>query len=715
MNNVKRKLVSIGIAILAVLTIGTISAYAAPPRGNLDQCGNGPLSAPVPCNNGNWINGNLNSNQAHYFEGETVPYRLRLTNIPAGTHNVTIEWDTLKSGKHALDYVTTFNRTETTADPCSGAGFTCSGLNTTFPIPLDSNVAAAGITQIPGVFTLFGGTITAVSGYTVSGTDNSTRITITFTNNANSPNLVLAWGGHISTRRDWGIGNSAISIPGSPYHTRFIDLDGSGGNQDRSLASAAVIFPGSITIIKDAIPDDSTATFNFTATPSPLTNFNLTDPTNPNKTFSNISNFATYTITEQLLSGWNFTGIGCTVIDPGVGGGSTSSSGSTLTVNLVEGNVVQCTFTNQRQQGTLIVIKHVINDNGGTNVSSDFTMNVTGTNVTPASFPGNESGTTISLDPGSYSVNETGPAGYTNSTIGDCTGSIAAGETKTCTVINNDQAATLIVKKHVINDNGGTNVSSDFTMNVTGTNVTPASFPGDESGTIVTLDANTPYSVSEIGPSGYTETQSADCSGTIPNGQTKTCIVTNNDNASTLIVIKHVINDNGGTNVSGDFTMNVTGTNVTPNDFAGQESPGTTVTLDAGSYSVNETGPFGYDASFSADCSGTIANGEIKICTVTNNDQFRHLSFTKIGALNITSKSTDYTINVTNDGDVNVTIVNITDPNSAVSCDTTFSSLLEPGQTIHCSVSYPTDTTITATTLIEIELAPSQPHIFWTV
>ena len=536
MNNVKRKLVSIGITILAVLTMATISAYAAPAKGNLDQCGNGHLSAPVPCNNGNWINGNLNSNQAHYFEGESVPYRLRLTNIPAGTHNVTIEWDTLKSGKHALDYVTTFNRTETTADPCSGAGFTCSGLNTTFPIPLDSNVAAAGVTQIPGVFTLFGGTITAVSGYTVSGADNSTRIIITFTNNANSPNLVLAWGGHISTRKDWGIGNSAISIPGSPYHTRFIDLDGAGGNQDRSLASAAVIFPSSITIVKDAIPNDSTATFNFTATPSPLTNFNLTDPTNPNKTFSNISNFATYTVTEQLLSGWNLTGIGCTVIDSGVGGGSTSSSGSTLTINLVEGNVVQCTFTNQRQQ-------------------------------------------------------------------------------------------------------------------------------------------------------------------------------------SNLIVIKHVINDNGGTNVSGDFTMNVTGTNVTPNDFPGQESPGTTVTLDAGSYSVTETGPFGYASSFSADCSGTIANGETKTCTVTNNDQFRHLSFTKIGALNITGKSTDYTINVTNDGDVNVTIVNITDPNSAVSCDTTFSSLLEPSQTIHCSVSYPTDMTvvINATTEIEIELAPSQPHIFWTV
>jgi len=39
-----------------------------------------------------------------------------------------------------------------------------------------------------------------------------------------------------------GIGNSASSISGSPYHTRVIELDGSGGNQDRALAAAAVVY-----------------------------------------------------------------------------------------------------------------------------------------------------------------------------------------------------------------------------------------------------------------------------------------------------------------------------------------------------------------------------------------------------------------------------------------------------------------------------------------
>src|SRR5438034_321550 len=101
---------------------------------------------------------------------------------------------------------------------------------------------------------------------------------------------VLAWGGHISTRPDWGLANSAATIPGSPYHTADLAFacgtlvngvnDNSGhchtGQQDRSLAAEAVTFPGSITIIKDATPNASTSSPS-TASPSPLTDFSLAD------------------------------------------------------------------------------------------------------------------------------------------------------------------------------------------------------------------------------------------------------------------------------------------------------------------------------------------------------------------------------------------------------------------------------------------------------
>ena len=176
----------------------------------------------------------------------------------------------------------------------------------------------------------------------------------------------------------------------------------------------------------------------------------------------------------------------------------------------------------------------------------------------------------------------------------------------------------LNVTKIVINDNGGSAVPFNFTMIVNGTNVNPSSFPGNSFGTIVTLDAGT-YNVTEIGLAGYSAIFSADCSGTINDNETKTCIVTNDDIQPRLTVIKNVINDNGGTAVPSDFTISVTGTDVSPSSFSGSSS-GTLVTLDAGSYNVTETGPSGYTGSFSADCSGTISLGESKTCTITNDD-----------------------------------------------------------------------------------------------
>ena len=60
-----------------------------------------------------------------------------------------------------------------------------------------------------------------------------------------------------------------------------------------------------------------------------------------------------------------------------------------------------------------------------------------------------------------------------------------------------------------------------------------------------------------------------------------TCTITNDDQPVTLHVIKHVVNNNGGTRSAGQLTMNVSGTNVSNTGFAGAESPGTAVTLDA--------------------------------------------------------------------------------------------------------------------------------------
>jgi hypothetical protein len=220
------------------------------------------------------------------------------------------------------------------------------------------------------------------------------------------------------------------------------------------------------------------------------------------------------------------------------------------------------------------------------------------------------------LNAGTYSVDESGgPSGYAKALSADCSGSIAVGESKTCTITNDDVAAQLIVIKHVVNDNGGTAVASNWTMNVDDVGANPPSFPGAESpGVTVPVDAGA-YSVDESGgPSGYAKTLSAGCSGSIGVGETKTCTITNDDIAPQLTVIKHVV---GGPAVANDFTMHVQAGHVVPSaSFPGNQT-GTTVTLDAGAFNLTESGPGGYEAS-SAGCSGSLAPGQLATCVVTN-------------------------------------------------------------------------------------------------
>ena len=176
--------------------------------------------------------------------------------------------------------------------------------------------------------------------------------------------------------------------------------------------------------------------------------------------------------------------------------------------------------------------------------------------------------------------------------------------------------------KRVINDNGGSAVAGDFTMFLGTGN---PSFSGSEAGVTTTLNAGTAFAVTESSLAGYTGTVGTGagdtCSGTMVAGATYTCTVTNDDNAAHLIIIKHVINDNGLTKVAANFSGTITGVSaVGGNTWVGAESPGVNKTLSTvGTFGVTETAAAGYTTTYSG-CSGTIALGETKTCTVTNND-----------------------------------------------------------------------------------------------
>ncbi|MFZ6003564.1 MAG: choice-of-anchor P family protein [Actinomycetota bacterium] len=475
--------------LLTPLALETSPVRAAPTSATLEQCANGSAQAPnePACDPESWVSGNLGASKSHYLEGDSIPYRMRFGGLaPGSTHAVDIEWDTTKAGKHALDYLTTFDRTVTTANPCALSASKsvpgCSpGSYSSYAIPSDPQVASAGVSQVPGEFRLYGGTITAIGAvrpgagpysYDEPGFegDRSASIRVTFT--AGSAEPVLAWGGHIAARADWGSLESAVAINGSPYHMRLLGLDGSGGNQDRSLSAEAVIFPSSLKVIKDAAPDHS-QDFAFTASDLSPTSFSLDDDSDATlsneQIFSDITSFGTKSVTEGAVNGWALSSISCTFTGDGSDGSSSNLTTRTLSIEMEEGQDYVCTFTNTRQTGLLRVIKQ-----SSPASPSQFSLHVTqgGSDVAGSPEPGSASGTDYTLPVGTYLVSESGgPAGYTAdfSGCGD-TGSVLVldGQTTTCTIVNRPAALGLVVAKSAsptaIAEPGGT---ITFTVDVT--------------------------------------------------------------------------------------------------------------------------------------------------------------------------------------------------------------------------------------------------------
>ena len=270
-----------------------------------------------------------------------------------------------------------------------------------------------------------------------------------------------------------------------------------------------------------------------------------------------------------------------------------------------------------------------------------FEITVSGNNPSPSTVHDDGTGTPVTLGPGSYTVSETPPTGFSVSFSGDCapngSGNINAGETKKCTVTNTLQTGTLKVVKKV-SCITGTNCAapSDFELTVSGNSPNPSTFNGEAApGTTVTAGVGD-FQITETKqpptPS-FSASFSGDCNasgqGTIVAGQTKTCTVTNTEKQSTatgtLTVIKEVRGCTQGTAgcpSPSDFTLKITKPDGKIESFEGR-SAGTSFTVTPGTYVVSdENPPNTFSVSFSGDCqpsgSGNINAGETQKCTITN-------------------------------------------------------------------------------------------------
>jgi hypothetical protein len=235
-----------------------------------------------------------------------------------------------------------------------------------------------------------------------------------------------------------------------------------------------------------------------------------------------------YTIDEIQLDGYAQVGEVACVDDD-------TQESVTHPVTLDPGQAVICTITNTDIAPGLIVVKEVINDDGGDAEPGDFQLRVNGTAVAQgetfavaANFPQTLAEDAVAgYEMVGISCVETGSAIAVPHPV-----SLDEGQSVTCTITNDDIAPELIVVKEVVNDDTGVADAGDFQLLVN----------GDEVDQNVVLDvvANSQYTVGEVQLQGYTQVGTAVCVDndtgagvahpvTLVPGQSVTCTVTNDD------------------------------------------------------------------------------------------------------------------------------------------------------------------------------------------
>jgi hypothetical protein len=335
---------------------------------NIDQIRNGPASNPQKWfyddfDNPSWVNGNAGASTAHYVEGMSIGYRSLLTGLIVDhQYSYVIEYDTKHSSKHAIDYLTYYQRLE----PHSPFGHTAEIINprifeegnveyliglsggtnpTQFLIPAPSTTgtpvagqplasydALSGPEKQMTAFNAVLDNVEYVAQGNLSLAQTSTSVRITFT--AKKDSVVLTWGGHIASRLDWlfvgGVPRSAGGISGSPYHMRHLsmrdetdDEDISLGNQDRSLSAAAVIPPP----LCPTVPSQTICAGG---------SFGTFTISNPDATTTYTWSFGTNTAGAAFSGGVN-TGTSVTIVKSG--GGSFTGGSFSLTITAVKNTI----------------------------------------------------------------------------------------------------------------------------------------------------------------------------------------------------------------------------------------------------------------------------------------------------------------------------------------------------------------------------------------
>lgn len=239
----------------------------------------------------------------------------------------------------------------------------------------------------------------------------------------------------------------------------------------------------------------------------------------------------------------------------------------------------------QAKLGFIIITTNIINDDGGKNKASDFTINIQGSPSFPSSFKASSSPDVeiITIQEGKYSISVDNALGYQASYGSQCEGKIKAGDKKSCSITLDDPN----IKK------SNTKYLPIFPLSLPFPLQTSTS--GNGAGGEEKSDRLT---ISQIPPPVEKQSQ-----------------------LGFLILATNVINDNGGTKQASDFRINMLGSQAFPSSFhAASSNLMQIISIKEGEYSLSVNNAQGYQASFGNQCQGQIHPDQINTCLITLND-----------------------------------------------------------------------------------------------
>jgi hypothetical protein len=343
------------------MLITTVSAEDLIPPDTIAPLAQGAFSEEEQYSNGNiqpaqaprWGTGAIGDSDSDYFEGDSIPYRMVLDDLPQNTWvYFTVTYSSSKAFINSFDFLTSYDYSEAPLDLTSQDSTSTLSTRSSNPVNLIESDVTYDALAIPQdtitqddlanvgnevQYFAIGGdwadagnwadggaltapTITCGSNGDCEKVINFKILTSGTTGGPEDRRLVIGWGGHLAIGAGpggWGAGLGAGSVSGDPYHmatTGWVDLDGEGDNDDgtslgggdRQVNTNAVSIPATYCISGyklDNCTGEGLADWTITLTKPDASTATCTTAADGSYSFCGLA-AGTYSVAETLQDGW---------------------------------------------------------------------------------------------------------------------------------------------------------------------------------------------------------------------------------------------------------------------------------------------------------------------------------------------------------------------------------------------------------------------------